>query len=62
MSMDEIKQELIKVLDTFSDKALADLLSFLNSIETAQSNSLLDSKTLDKILEEDKSLLEKLAQ
>jgi hypothetical protein len=62
MSKDEIKHEINKVLDLFSDKALGDLLSFLKSIETTQSNSLFNSTTLDKILREDKTLLEKLAQ
>jgi hypothetical protein len=62
MSKDEIKHEINKVLDLFTDKALEDLLSFLKNIETKHSNSLVNSKTLDKILNEDKELLEKLAQ
>jgi hypothetical protein len=62
MSKDEIKHEINKVLDQFSDKALTNLLSFLKTVETTQSNSLFNSKTLDKILKEDKTLLEKLAQ
>jgi hypothetical protein len=56
------KDEINKVLDLFSDKALVDLLSFLKSVETTQSNSLFNSITLDKILKEEKTLLEKLAQ
>ena len=62
MSKDEIKHEINKVLDLFTDKALEDLLSFLKNIETKHSNSLVNSKTIDKILNEDKELLEKLAQ
>ena len=62
MSKDEIKTEINKVLDHFSDKALEDLLSFLKNIEDKYSNSIFNSKTLDKILNEDKDLLERLAK
>ncbi len=62
MSKDEIKTEINKVLDHFSDKALEDLLSFLRNIEDKYSNSIFNSKTLDKILNEDKDLLERLAK
>ena len=62
MSKDEIKSEINKVLDRFSDKTLADLLSFLKNIETNQSFSLLDKSTLEKILTEDEDLLKKLAK
>jgi len=62
MSKDEIKYEINKVLDHFSDKALEDLLSFLKNIEGKYTVSLFNSSTLDKILNEDKDLLEKLAK
>lgn len=62
MSKDEIKTEINKVLDHFSDKALEDLLSFLKNIEDKHSNSIFNSKTLDNILYEDKDLLERLAK
>ena len=62
MSKDEIKSEINKVLDRFSDKALSDLLSFLKNIENNQSISLLDISTLEKILTEDEDLLKKLAK
>ena len=62
MSKDEIKSEINKVLDRFSDKTLSDLLSFLKNIETNQSFSLLDKSTLEKILTEDEDLLKKLAK
>ncbi len=62
MSKDEIKSEINKVLDRFSDKTLADLLSFLKNIENNQSFTLLDKSTLEKILTEDEDLLKKLAK
>jgi hypothetical protein len=62
MSKDEIKSEINKVLDRFSDKTLSDLLSFLKNIVTNQSFSLLDRSTLEKILTEDEDLLKKLGK
>ena len=62
MAKDDIKFEINKVLDLFSDKALSDLLAFLKSIENNRSKSLFNAKNLDKILNEDKDLLEKLAR
>lgn len=62
MSKDEIKSEINKVLDRFSDKTLSDLLSFLKNIENNQSFTLLDKSTLEKILTENEDLLKKLAK
>ena len=62
MSKDEIKSEINKVLDRFSDKTLSDLLFFLKNIENNQSFTLLDKSTLEKILTEDEDLLKKLAK
>ena len=62
MSKDEIKSEINKVLDLLPDKALEDLLSFLKSIGTKESISLLDRSSLERILKEDKELLIKLAK
>lgn len=62
MSKDEIKSEINKVLDILPDKALEDLLSFLKSIGTRESLSLLDRSSLETILKEDKELLIKLAK
>jgi len=62
MSKDEIKYEINKVLDQFSDKALEDLLTFLKNLEGTHSTSLMDKTNLDKILAEDKELLQKLAK
>ena len=62
MSKEEIKTEINKVLDHLSDKTLQDILSVLRNIETRQTISLSDRTVLDKILSEDKDLLEKLAK
>jgi len=62
MSKEEIKNEINKVLDHLSDKTLQEILSFLRNLEGRQTVSLADHATLDKILSEDKELLEKLAR
>jgi len=62
MSKDEIKYEINKVLDHLPDNALEELLSYLKSIEVSGSTSLFDKRTIDQIISEDKTLLQKLAQ
>jgi len=62
MSKDEIKYEINKVLDLLPDKALEDLLSFLKNIENHNSDIFLEKSRLQRILNEDKDLLQKLAQ
>lgn len=62
MLKEDIKLEINKVLDRFSDKALQDLLSFLIGIENKRAISLLSGDNFKKILSEDKELLEKLAK
>jgi len=62
MSKEEIKHEINKVLDHFPDKTLQDILSFLKNIEGKQTISIADRTVLEKILSEDKDLLEKLAK
>ena len=62
MSKKEIKYEIDKVLDRFSDEALAELLAFLKELDSKKSGSINLSSSLSKILSEDKELLTKLAQ
>ena len=62
MSKDEIKYEIGKVLDNFSDKALAELLSFLKELDKGKESNPSNSSLLNKIIQEDKELLSKLAQ
>ena len=62
MSKEEIKYEISKVLDHFSDKALAELLAFLKELDTKKESTINGNSSLNKILTEDKELLAKLAQ
>ena len=62
MSKEQIKREINKVLDHLPDKTLQDILSFLKNIGSKQTLSIADDASLDKILSEDKDLLEKLAK
>ena len=61
MSKEEIKSEINKVLDKLSDKTLEDILSFLKNIGSS-TPTLLDESNFEKILSEDKVLLQKLAK
>ena len=62
MSKEEIKYEISKVLDHFSDKALSELLVFLKELESKHETKSPVTSSLHKILSEDKELLAKLAQ
>ena len=62
MSKEEIKYEISKVLDHFSDKALGELLAFLKDLDTKKEVKVSSTSSLNKILSEDKELLAKLAQ
>jgi hypothetical protein len=62
MSKEEIKYEIGKVLDHFSDKALAELLAFLKELDTKNEVAGSINASLNSILSEDKELLAKLAQ
>lgn len=61
MSKDEIKYEINKVLDQFSDKALEELLAFLRELDLKQKSHPIITSSLHKIVEEDRELLTKLA-
>lgn len=62
MSKEEIKYEIGKVLDHFSDKALAELLAFLKELDSKHEREFTINSSLTRILTEDKELLAKLAQ
>ena len=62
MSKEEIKYEISKVLDRFSNKALGELLYFLKELDAKQASSTPVTSSLHKILAEDKELLARLAQ
>jgi hypothetical protein len=60
MSKQELRSEINKVLNNFSDKALEELYSFLKKLQSVNRSAFSNSKDLQKILSEDKQLLEKL--
>ena len=62
MSKEEIKTEINRVLDHLSDQTLEDILSLLKKIESSNSSVVSDRELFEKILSEDKDLLQKLAQ
>jgi len=62
MSKEEIKQEISRELDSFSENALQDLLSFLKKLHSKEKLSLLSGDHLKRLLAEDKELLQRLAQ
>ncbi len=61
MSKDEIKYEINKVLDHFPGKALVKLLNYLKQIESGN-KALFNPDDLNRVITEDKHLLEKLAK
>lgn len=61
MSKDQIKYEINRVLDQFSDTALEELLVFLKQLEQKSLEGL-NQEHLRKILSEDRELLQRLAQ
>ena len=62
MAKKEIKDEISKVLDHFSDNALSELLKFLRELDSKNNLNISSKSSLDRILQEDKELLAKLAQ
>jgi len=60
MSKDQIKSEMNKVLDHFSDKGLEEILHLLKKLDFQLPDN--NSGLLQKILMEDDHLLERLAQ
>jgi len=62
MSKEEIKYEINKVLDQFSDQALEDLLSFLKELDAKSASESSFISPLKKILSEDAGLLSRLAK
>ena len=60
MSKDQIKSEINKVLDHFSDKGLEEILHLLKKLDSQLPDNNL--ALLQKILKEDSHLLERLAQ
>ena len=62
MTTQDIKNEISKVLDNFSDKALEELLSCLKELDKKNPSKKDITSFLDQIMKEDKALLNRLAQ
>lgn len=61
MTTQEIKSEIQKSLDKVPDSVLEDVLNFLKQVEKSN-DSIALAKNLQKILSEDRELLERLAK
>ncbi len=62
MSKNEVKEQINKVLDNVSDEALECILIYLKELISKSENDLILSNNLNKILSEDKEVLERLAK
>lgn len=62
MTPKQIKKEISDVIDNIPDDVLKDVLEYLKSLSNKSKNNIQLSQNLRKILDEDKILLEKLAQ
>jgi hypothetical protein len=62
MATKELKERINKVLDNMSDDILEDVFKYLKSLTNKSRSDILLSQNLGRILEEDKNLLERLAQ
>ena len=61
MSKEDLKAEIVKVLDNFPDRALEDILSLLRRIDPSESAVTFSDSFIEKIMTEDASLLKRLA-
>jgi hypothetical protein len=62
MAAQEIKQKIYKVLDNMPDEVLEDVYKYLESLKSRSRTEITISQNLARILQEDKNLLERLAQ
>jgi hypothetical protein len=62
MTAKQIKTEIQKVLDSVPEMVLEDILNYLKTIQSKPSDAISLSQNIRKILNEDRELLEKLAQ
>ena len=62
MTKDQLKEEIQKALDEVPETALEDILKYLKDVRSKSSDKVEMSKNLRKILDEDKELLDRLAQ
>jgi hypothetical protein len=62
MSKSEVKDQINKVLENVSDEALESILNYLKELISKSESDLILSNNLNKILSEDKEVLERLAK
>jgi hypothetical protein len=62
MSKNEVKEQINKVLDNVSDEALESILGYLQELISKSETDFILSNNLNKILSEDKEVLERLAK
>jgi hypothetical protein len=62
MSRDELKEEIVKVLETVPEEILEDVLDYLKILITNPKEKLSMTTKLRQIINEDGKLLQKLAQ
>lgn len=62
MSRQEINSEIQRILSNLTDENLHSVLQYLKEFRKIDSDKLLTSKNLGKILKEDTELLKRLAQ
>ena len=62
MTAQQIKSEIQKVLDNIPEDVLEDILNYLLELQEKSENDVNRTFDLKKILQEDKELLQKLAQ
>ena len=62
MATKELKDKINKVLDTIPEDVLEEVFTYLKSLTNKSKSKVVLSQNLKKILEEDKNLLERLAQ
>ena len=62
MSTRDIKEKINNVLDSIPDEILEDVLKYLKALTDKTKEKISLSQNIRKILEEDRSLLERLAK
>jgi hypothetical protein len=62
MAKNEVKEEINKVLESVSDDALESILSYLKELISKSDSDLILTNNLNKILSEDREVLERLAK
>ena len=62
MSKNEVKEQINKVLDNAPDEILESILDYLKELLTRTNSEVMLSNNLNKILHEDKVVLERLSK